>query len=239
MNWKSDGNVGPTPGSSGRGGKRRLGCVIAVVTLLAVWLSPAAMGFSPGGSEPASSPLVASPTNAPAKNDVGGKAPEKAKWWDIVSALAAATAAIFAAIASWQTRTAARRTDEAGRAQRLSDLWPDLQRLTFLEKAQLESRDDPAADIVLANVNTMEKIAFCWKADLVKRTVLEKELGRSFVKLYDQIAALGPLRKLNRTGAQLLQQNPLSRELRDHLDRSFPNHSPPNHPRHESQTVRF
>ena len=222
MNRKTDGVVRPPAENAGRSRRRWFGGVILTMTLLAVWLSPMAMGFSPGGPEPALSPPVASPTNAPSQNDSGGKAPEKVKWWDVVSALAAASAAMFAAVASWQTRNAAKRADEAGRAQRLSDLWPDMQRLNFLEKAQIESLDDPAADIVLANVNTMEKIAFCWKADLVNRGVLEKELGRSFVKLYDQIAALGPIRKLNRNGEQLLQQNPLSRELRDHLDQLFP-----------------
>jgi hypothetical protein len=209
-----------------RFGKQLRSGIVVAIALFAIGLPPALAGFSPGGPEPTSGPPVVILTNAPVKDDSKAKASEKTNWWEIVSTVSAAAAAIFAAVATWQTKTTAQRSEAADRAQRLANLWPDMQRLNFLEKAEIASLDDRVADIVLNDVNTMEKIAFCWEADLVDRAVLEKELGRSFVKLYDQIEALGHIRKLNRDGAKLLQQNPLSKELRNHLDQIYP--KPPN-----------
>lgn len=184
---------------------------MAAMLLIVLYL-PEAMAISPAGLEPGET------TNLPAVIVSAKEDSDKTKLWDVLTALGTAAAALFAAIATWQTYRAAKSTERAARAQRLADLWPEMQKLTWLDVGQRANPDASVARLVLDNVNIMERIAFCWDADLVDRKSLEEEMrGAGYVKLYDQIEKLQVIPSLNRSGARLLAQNPLSKKFRDHL----------------------
>jgi hypothetical protein len=142
--------------------------------------------------------------------------PGKDTWdrWNVIAAIVSAIGTMAAAAAAvWSFKTA-KQSENTAKAQRLSDLWPDLQKLKYLSEEQLTRlNDQDVADIVRNNLNAMEKIGLWWHASLIDRAILAQELGTGYLALYDQIKGLGQLEKLNRTGAELIQENPFVTEL--------------------------
>jgi hypothetical protein len=155
-------------------------------------------------------------------------------FWNVAAAIGTVASAVFAAIAAWQTKKAAlqaqraaERTESTARAGQLSDLWSEVQTLTYLTDEELAKLDQDVAKKIRHNVNTMEKIAFSWKVDLVDRRILENEIGKSFVKLYQQIENLPEIPELKRSGTELLAQNPLVTEFYNYVNERSPNAGSP------------
>jgi len=146
---------------------------------------------------------------------------------DILTAFGTVAAAVFAWLATrqakfatLQTQRATERSEEAAKAQRLADLWPDMAKLTFLTEAQkLDLDNDTVAEIVRSNVNLMEKIAFWWETDLVDRAKLLAQVNAqdNFISLYEQIKGLANIRRFGLTGQELLDENPNGKKLYAHL----------------------
>jgi hypothetical protein len=165
--------------------------------------------------------------------------------WDkinIIAAIFGVTATFASVFFAWKTtrqaQEAAResqrgteRSERFVRAQRLSDLFEDMQKLTFLteeEKNRIEEAsnfeqdkmiplDEAVGRKISANANIMEKIAFCWKNDLVDRAGIEEQLGEDYIRLYDQIAERPRILWLNRTGKETVKDTPSATILRNHL----------------------
>jgi hypothetical protein len=187
----------------------------AITVSLFLW-TLTAMGISHQGTDPSLPPPVQKPTEETKEKE------EKVKWWEITSAIGTAAAAWFAYLATKQTKEAAERTERAERAQRLADLWADMGKLTYLSEAQKNSLDKEAGSLVRENVNTLEKVAFLWNADLVDRARLEQEIWKGFILLYEQTIGLGKIESLNRTGTELISENPLSTTFYNYLKKRHP-----------------
>jgi len=100
------------------------------------------------------------------------------------------------------------------------DLWPEMTKLTFLSNEELSKLNQPEiVNRILTNVNTMEKIAFWWSSELLDGATLQKEIGGSYLKLYTQIYGLPKIDALNRSGEQLLKQNPLAGTLKEYFEK--------------------
>jgi len=137
--------------------------------------------------------------------------------WDrsnVIAAIVSAIGTVAAAIAAFWSYQSAKQAEITAKAQRLSDLWPEMDKLRYLADDELKRlNDQTVADIVLANVNAMEKLGLWWHASLIERTITAHELGTGYLELYEKINGLGTLEKLNRTGAELIGENPFATEL--------------------------
>jgi hypothetical protein len=135
--------------------------------------------------------------------------------WNAVSAIATAIAAFCAFLACRQTSLSMRRTEQAARTQRLSDLWPDMQKLICLGAEQIENlnaHNNEDKEMELAGelqdkLNRWERIAYWWDVKLIDREALEDEIGADFKKFYEQVISLRAIRGLNgRSGEQLMEK---------------------------------
>jgi len=162
--------------------------------------------------------ITASPSPVVVKQEKKTETRET-NWWEVATAIGTVAAAWFAYMATRQANQMAKQTEQTARAQRLAALWPDLSKLSFLNDDQKKRLDgQEVADLVLANVNAMEKIGLWWHADIVDSTTLAGELGKNFVLLYEQLIALGTLDKLNCTAEDLiLRENQFIKPLYDFM----------------------
>ena len=154
----------------------------------------------------------------PSANESTGEAESTADkgkdFWDILNVLATVAAAL-AAIWSYKS---SKNIETTATAQRLSDLWEEMAILKYLSPEQLNQLDSQkVANIVRTNVNTMGKLGFWWNTNLVDRNLMARELVDDYGLLYKQIESLGELAKLNRTGPQLLKENPHAKDLYEAL----------------------
>lgn len=79
------------------------------------------------------------------------------------------------------------------------------------------SRDSELSDVCLNNANLMGRIAFFWKHRLVPIKPLLKECESFYVVLFEKMVEIPYILDLNRSGAELMEENPLARELYLHL----------------------
>lgn len=150
---------------------------------------------------------------------------------DLITAYATAAAAFFAFIATLQTWRTAARSENAARAQRLADLFEDIQKLRYLTDAELD-RIEQAATLtqkqmtpldetiglkISSNANILEKLAFCWRNNLVNRPAIEEQLREDYVLAYDQIKEQPTIMWLNQTGEDIVKQMPSATRFRNYL----------------------
>ncbi len=170
-------------------------------------------------NQPATNPAAVQSASArPVTPPAPATAPAQGKdtWdrWNVIAAIVSALGTVAAAIAAFWSFKSAKQAETTAKAQRLSDLWPEMDKLRYLSDEEVMKLNEQAvADIVLSNVNAMEKLGLWWHADLIDRTIMAHELGTGFLDLYRQIIGLGKLEKLNRTGAELIAENPFVTEL--------------------------
>ncbi len=182
------------------------------------------------GSQLAASDAPPAPATAPTIETVAPPPTTTSIGWDALGAIAGAIATLLAALSAWQSHVAAkeasaaaRQTERAGQASQLASLWTDMAELTFLDPAEISQLSSPQVAVkVRNNVNHLGKIAFFWRTRLVDRETLEKELGAPVAELYEQILSIGTLTELNRSGAELLDENPAVKPLYRALRKRYP-----------------
>ena len=185
-------------------------------------------------SQLAASDAPPAPANSQAAETVAEPIPTSISW-DALGAIAGALATLLAALSAWQSHVAAkeasaaaRQTERAGQASQLASLWTDMAALTFLDPEEISQPSSSAvAAKIRNNVNHLGKIAFFRRTRLVDRETLEKELGAPVAELYEQILSVGVLTELNRSGAELLEENPAVKPLYRALRKRYP--SQPSH----------
>jgi formylmethanofuran dehydrogenase subunit D len=149
---------------------------------------------------------------------------------NVVSALFAGASALFAGVSSYfsyktikQANAAEADRQETTRTERMASVWREAKRLRYLSEDETRQLDsEKVADVVLDNVNTMGKIGYWWHTKLIDRDTTERELGPGYKDLYRQIQNLGELKVLQRTGQDLLKENPFATDLYLAIARRFP-----------------
>jgi hypothetical protein len=204
---------------------KRLGRVAVAFALLQAGLL-CVSAVSPDGSRSTNETATMNNAATADKQEAQGKMDSHKDIWDIAASVGTVAAAVFAWLATRQTKfatlqtqQATERTEQAARAQRLVDLWPDMEGLTFLTPAQIQTLDNDVAQIVRATANRMEKIAFLWESDLVDRDKLLAEVNGddNYIKLYEQIKGLGRIKRFELNGEELLAENPAAKRFYEHL----------------------
>lgn len=105
----------------------------------------------------------------------------------------------------------------------MANVWREAKRLRYLSEDETRQLDtEEVANLVLDNVNTMGKIGYWWHTKLIDRDTTERELGPGYKDLYRQIQNLGELKVLQRTGPDLLKENPFATDLYLSIARRFP-----------------
>jgi hypothetical protein len=203
---------------------QRFSALSSIVLAIALW--SASPWFAKGAVIGGPSPSGQETTNE-----------QKGDWGksnsDVITAWGTAAAALFALIATLQTLMAAARSEKAARAQRLADLFEDINKLDYLtpqDEKQVKDRsglaieeitpqDETVGRKIVSYANTMEKIAFCWKNKLVDEKAVVEELGGGdYVGVYDQIKCQPRILWLNRSGEEVVKDMPTATMLRNHLD---------------------
>ena len=191
---------------------------VAIVAMALFITGPLPAWGQQSGTPPAnqSVAITATPQPAPPPPPEGASPQDKDSWdkWNVIAAVVSAIGTMAAAIAAFWSFKSAKQAETTAKAQRLSDLWPTMEKLEYLSEEELKRlNDQDVANIVIDNVNAMEKLGLWWHANLIDRTIMAHELGTGFIELYDQINGLEKLEKLNRTGTELILENPFITEL--------------------------
>lgn len=97
--------------------------------------------------------------------------------------------------------------------QFLLPLWDHLSALREINPEQ------PATPLVVQAVNTLELVALCWEGDLIDRDLIRRTFMTRYLQMYGWIEACGKLPGLNKSGRELLLENPAATKLHDELRR--------------------
>jgi hypothetical protein len=118
----------------------------------------------------------------------------------IVSAIISAVAIIKSATTA---RTIHREQTLLSQRQLFLEIWPKLSTLSDIDPAA------PVAVDVINAVNVLELVGLCWEGEMVDANVIRRTFGMPFVTMYDKVHSMITLpAPINKTGAQLLNENP-------------------------------
>lgn len=93
------------------------------------------------------------------------------------------------------------------------EIWPKIESLN-----EINCKTPVAVDVVKA-VNVLELVALCWESNMVDGAVLMRAFGERFVHFYDDIVKVPTLANPNKSGSDLIRENPAIGNLYDELRR--------------------
>jgi hypothetical protein len=139
------------------------------------------------------------------------------------SLLLAIISAIIAGVAIVKSMTTAKDVHREqmllSQRQLFITIWPKLAELSEINPARAVGVD------VIKNVNVLELVALCWEGGMVDANVIRRAFGKQFVTMRDRIASVPMLpAPINKTGQDLLNENPAIGKLYDVLKRELQEH---------------
>jgi uncharacterized membrane-anchored protein YhcB (DUF1043 family) len=102
------------------------------------------------------------------------------------------------------------------RRSALVGLWPYLIDIHHIDPEQ------SAAEQVRQAVNTLELVALCWEANIIDKDVIQRTFESTYIEIYEQVLSVRrKLPSLDKTGRELLNENPAAINLYEYLNRSL------------------
>jgi hypothetical protein len=83
------------------------------------------------------------------------------------------------------------------------DLWPYLIDINRIDP------ETSAPEEIRKAVNTLELVALCWEANIIDKQIIQRTFESTYINIYEQVESVTrKLPKLERTGRELLNENP-------------------------------
>lgn len=82
------------------------------------------------------------------------------------------------------------------------DIWPRLVGLNEIDPAK------PVGPDVINAVNVLELVALCWEGGMVDSGVIRRAFGEVFLRFYDNIMKVPNLGNPNKSGSDMIRENP-------------------------------
>jgi hypothetical protein len=92
-------------------------------------------------------------------------------------------------------------------------VWPLIEGLRAIDV------DRPVGPDVIKAVNVLELVALCWESQMVDANVIKRAFGERYVHFYDEIMKVPNLGNPNKSGSDLIRENPAIGLLFDELRR--------------------
>lgn len=133
---------------------------------------------------------------------------------EMVSAIGSVLATLVGIRVSWQVWRGQRLLSQR---QLILPLWTHMSSLNEINPNQ------PITPDIVKAVNTLELVALCCEGDMVDTRVIKRTFATEYLKLYNQIEGCSDVPGLNKTGKNLLSENPAAMKFYDELSSEHKN----------------
>jgi hypothetical protein len=97
----------------------------------------------------------------------------------------------------------------------LVELWP------YLIDIHRIDPEKSAPEEIRKAVNTLELVALCWEANIIDKEVIQRTFESTYINIYEQVLSVTRrLPSLEKTGRELLNENPAAISLYDELKKT-------------------
>jgi hypothetical protein len=132
--------------------------------------------------------------------------------FEMMIAAGTLVATAFGGYATWRTASIARTQKELAQRQAIFQLWDRIASLRPIDPK------DPVPMHVHNALSTMELIGLCCEGGMVDADVIKRTMTDRYIELFDMVKGLGKIPTMeNKTGMELLQQNPAAMNFYDVL----------------------
>ncbi len=132
--------------------------------------------------------------------------------FELVIAAGTLIATALGGYATWRTASIAQTQKELAQRQAIFQLWDRIAGLRPIDPA------DPAPMNVHNALSTMELIALSCEGGMVDAAIIKRTMSERYIELYDMVDRCDKIPNMqNKTGRELLQQNPAAMNFYDEL----------------------